>query len=313
MGVLVTPFFLAMKPTERLALTETAAAISLWALSFVWIKIALRDMSPVTLIVLRYVLGSAILLMAAFWRGELRQMQRSDLKAMLLLGLVGIVLQQFLQVSGQVTADASVAAFLASTAPAFMVILAAGWLREPVNRWQIFGVFLATLGAGEVAVGGDWASLAHGQLSNPGNLLVLLSAVVWAVYTILTRMLVIDRPPTLIAGGMLFFGWLFSLPLWIFRRGWLEIPLIGRDSWIALLCVGVFSTAVTYLLYSHALKIAPASRLSAIQNIEPLVATLAAVWILDEPVTNSLILGGMAIFAGVYLAERRAQTAQTAT
>ena len=114
--MLVTPFFLEMKPTERLALTETAAAISLWALSFVWIKIALRDMSPVTLIVLRYVLGSAILLMAAFWRGELRQMQRNDLKAMLLLGLVGIVLQQFLQVSGQVTADASVAAFLAQEA-----------------------------------------------------------------------------------------------------------------------------------------------------------------------------------------------------
>ena len=301
-----------MKSFEKLALIETAAAISLWALSFVWIKIALQDMSPVTLILLRYVVGSVILLSAAAWRGELRQLRRSDLRSMVLLGLVGIVLQQFLQVSGQVTADASVAAFLASTAPAFMVILAAVWLREPVRGWQIFGVFLATLGAGVVAVGGDWASLARGQLGNPGNLLVLLSAVVWAVYTILTRKLVVGRPPTLIAGGMLFFGWLFSAPVWIVQRGWLEIPLIGRDSWIALLCVGVFSTALTYLLYSHALKLAPASRLSAIQNIEPLVATLAAVWILDEPITNSLLLGGIAILMGVYLAERRAQAAQNA-
>jgi drug/metabolite transporter (DMT)-like permease len=49
----------------------------------------------------------------------------------------------------------------------------------------------------------------------------------------------------------------------------------------------------------------PASRLSAIQNIEPLIATLAAVLILDEAISNSLLIGGVAIFAGVYLAEKR--------
>jgi drug/metabolite transporter (DMT)-like permease len=186
-----------------------------------------------------------------------------------------------------------------------MVILAVVWLREPVSGWQIFGVLLATGGAAVVAVGGDWAALMQGQVSTPGNLLVLLSAVVWAVYTILTRKLVLKRPPTLIAGGMLFFGWLLSLPVWLYQRGWQEIPRIGESAWGALICVGVFSTAVTYLLYSHALKLAPASRLSAIQNIEPLIATLAAVLILGEAVTNSLLIGGVAIFVGVYLAERK--------
>ena len=294
-----------MKRTETLALFETALAISLWALSFVWIKIALRDMSPVNLIVLRYALGFMILLGIAFVRGEFRKIQLSDVRAMIILGLVGIVLQQFLQVSGQVTADASVAAFLAATAPAFMVILAAVWLREKVTGWQIGGVMLATLGACVVAVGGNWAALMQGQLVNLGNLLVLLSAIVWAVYTILTRLLVINRPPILIVGGMLFFGWFFSMPVWIIQQGWLEIPQIKTEAWGALLCVGIFSTAITYLLYSHALKLAPASRLSAIQNIEPLVATLAAVLILGEPITRSLLTGGFAIIAGVYLAEKR--------
>ncbi|HBY08440.1 MAG TPA: hypothetical protein DEH22_11870 [Chloroflexi bacterium] len=305
-----TPFFVAMqKHSETLALIETAAAISLWALSFVWIKIALQDMSPVTLIVLRYALGFVILWVAALWRGELRQMNRGDLKGMVILGMVGIVLQQFLQVNGQVTADASVAAFLASTAPAFMVVLAAVWLREPVGGWQISGVLLATLGAGWVAIGGDWAALAHGHLANPGNFLVLLSAIVWAVYTILTRILVQNRPPILMAGGMLFFGWLFSLPVWIFKQGWHELPQIRSEAWGALLLVGIFSTAVTYLLYSHALKLAPASRLSAIQNIEPLIASLAAFWILGEAITSALIVGGLAILVGVYLAEKRSPKA----
>ncbi len=295
-----------MKRTETLALIETAAAILLWAFSFVWIKIALQDMSPLTLIVLRYALGFMILLGAALWRRELRKIQRGDIKGMMILGLVGIVLQQFLQVSGQVSAEASAAAFLASTAPAFMVLLAAFGLREAVRGWQIIGVMLATLGACIVAVGGNWEAVAQGQLGNPGNLLVLLSAIVWAVYTILTRLVVIDRPPILIAGGMLFFGWAFSMPVWVFQQGWLEITSISLRAWGALLCVGIFSTAAAYLLYSHALKLAPAARISAIQNIEPLIATLAAVWILDEPITLSLFVGGSAIIAGVYLAEKRA-------
>jgi drug/metabolite transporter (DMT)-like permease len=295
-----------MKHTETQAIIETAVAISLWALSFVWIKIALADMSPVTLIIMRYSMGTVILLGAALWRGEISQMKRGDLKRMVILGLVGIVLQQYLQVTGQVTADANVAAFLASAAPAFTVILAAFWLRESVGGWQIFGVLLATLGAGIVAIDGDWRTLFQGELVNWGNILVLLSAVIWAVYTVLTRKLVVDRPPILIAGGMLFFGWLFSMPVWIFQEGWLEIPQFSPDAWIALLCVGIFSTAVTYLLYSHALKLAPASRLSAIQNIEPLIATLAALLILDEPITIALLVGGLAILIGVFLAEKRA-------
>jgi len=301
-----------IKRTETIAIIETAAAISLWALSFVWIKIALQDMSPVTLIVFRYALGFVILLCIAFKRGEIKLLRQDDLKGMVVLGFVGIVLQQFLQVSGQVTADASVAAFLASTAPAFMIILAAVWLRESVNGWQVLGVFLATLGACIVTVGGNWTSFIQGQLINSGNILVLLSAVVWAIYTILTRLLIIDRPATLIAGGMLFFGWLFSMPVWIIKQGWLDLPLIGSKAWIALLCVGIFSTAISYVLYSHALKLAPASRLSAIQNIEPLVATLAAVWILGESITNTLVLGGLAILLGVYLAEKRAAVEKSA-
>jgi len=295
-----------MKHTETQAIIETAVAISLWALSFIWIKIALTDMSPVTLIVLRYAMGFLILLGAAFWRGEFSQMKRGDLKSMVILGLVGIVLQQYLQVTGQVTADANVAAFLASAAPAFTVVLAAVWLRETVGGWQIIGVLLATLGAGIVAIGGDLHMLFQSELVNWGNILVLLSSVVWAIYTVLTRKLVVDRPPILIAGGMLFFGWLFSMPAWIFREGWLEIAQINPDAWIALVCVGIFSTAVTYLLYSHALKLAPASRLLAIQNIEPLIATIAAFVILDEPVTITLLVGGLAILFGVFLAEKRA-------
>jgi drug/metabolite transporter (DMT)-like permease len=287
-------------------LIETALAITLWALSFIFIKIALQEVTPFTVITVRFAMGALVVGAAAGLRGDFARMRRSDLLRMAMLGTVGISLQQLLQVSGQVTADAGVAAFLASTAPAFMVVLAAVFLRERIHRWQAVGVLVATAGAGMVSTGGDLAGLLQGRFGAPGNLLVLASAVMWAVFTILTRWLVQGRPPTLITSGMLAFGWVFMLPLF-YRQGGLG-QLIGLSSttWWALIFTGVLSTAGAYLLYSHALKQAEASRLAAIQNIEPVIALVAAALILQEVVTVALLVGGAAIISGVYLAERNA-------
>jgi drug/metabolite transporter (DMT)-like permease len=294
------------KKQYTLAMIETVGAISLWAFSFIFVKIALEEISPVTLIILRYGMGFVILGVAAWFRGDLADLKRSDLRGMALLGLVGVATQQLLQVNGQVTADASVAAFLASMAPAFLVILAAVWLRESIRGWQVFGVLLATLGAGWVATGDDLGSLVQGQLGTPGNWLVLASSVIWAIYTIMTRQLVEDRPPVLITSGMFLSGWIIVLPLFVAQQGWHEIPNLTPKGWMAVFIVGVLSTALAYLLYTHALKLVPATRLAAIQNIEPLIATIAALLILNERVTKALGFGGIAILVGVFLAERNA-------
>ena len=126
----------------------------------------------------------------------------------------------------------------------------------------------------------------------------------WAVFTILNRRLAQGRPPALIACGMLLFGFFFMLPIFLFQGGWREFDGLSYDTWFALLFVGVLSTAAAYLLYTHALTKAEASRLAAIQNIEPVIAVGAAAIILREAITGTLLIGGAAILVGVYLAER---------
>ncbi|MBE0408515.1 MAG: DMT family transporter [Anaerolineales bacterium] len=289
---------------HRLALLETALAISLWALSFIFIKIALFEVSVISLITLRFGIGAIILSLVLFRRDEHRGINLDLLLRMAVLGIIGITFQQLLQVSGQVTADASVAAFLASTAPAFLVILAAVFLRESLNIWQVLGVLLATLGATVIAVGGGWQEVAKGRIDNPGNLLVLASAVMWAVFSILNRKLAKGYPPVIISTGMLFFGFFVMLPIFLLNRGWQEFYALSSETWFALLFLGGFCTAGAFLLYTHALKLEEASRLAAIQNIEPVIAVTAAVIILNETISDVLIFGGAAIIIGVYLAER---------
>ncbi len=304
-----------MKHRETIALIEAFLAIVLWGISFIYVKIALREISAITLIVLRYAAGTLLVGLVAWQRGDLARLSCSDLPGLALAGAIGITLQQLLQVSGQVTADAGVAAFLAATAPAFTVLLAAACLRERLHWWQLIGVVLASLGGMAVAIGGDLNALdgEQGWHTLPGNILILLSAVVWAVFIILSKGLVRHRPTTLVTTGMFLFGTLFTLPLFWFEEGWLELAHLTTDGWWAMFYVAVLSTAMAYLLNSHALKIISASRVAVIQNLEPLIAVVAATLILDESMSWVMVGGGAAILAGVFLAERPAPMAVRVT
>lgn len=299
---------------ETVALLEALAAIALWGISFISIKLALAEVSPVTLIVVRFALGALVLGGVAWRRGELARLRswpqlKRDLPALAGVGLVGITLQQLLQVSGQATADASVAAFLAATAPAFTVALAALFLRETLRPWQIAGVLVATAGAALVATNGDWAGLLLGRFGAPGNLLVLASSVVWALLTILSRKVVQGRPPTFVTAGMFFFGGLFAAPLFVAQQGWRELAGISAGGWGAILFTSLVCTAGAYLLNTRALQHLSASRVALIQNVEPAVAVTAAALVLGEAVTLAMLAGGAAILGGVYFAERSAPVA----
>jgi drug/metabolite transporter (DMT)-like permease len=295
-----------MSRTEAIAVGEEVLAIVIWGVSFVFIKIALREISAVTLIVLRFAMGSLVVGLFAWQRGDFGRLTPADVPRLALIGIMAITLQQLLQVNGQVTADASVAAFLASTAPAFTVLLAAAWLREHLSSCQIIGVALASLGGINVATGGDFTALTTGRTLRTltGNVLVLLSSMVWAVFIILSKRMLRNRPAGLVTSGVFFFGMLFTLPFFLVERGWSDIPRLSIEGWGAMLYVGILGTALAYLLNSHALKHISASRVAVIQNIEPLSAMAAAVLILDESITWAMVLGGAAILCGVYLAER---------
>jgi len=289
---------------HKLALIETALAIGLWAVSFVFIKIALREVSPVTLITLRFGMAALLLGVVSAASGEMQHIYRLGLLRAALVGAVGMTIQQLLQVKGQVTASAGAAAFLTNTAPAFIVLLAAIFLHERLRAWKVVGVVLATLGAGIITTGGDLSLLKQGRVAAPGSLWVLASAVLWAVYTILNRFVVQHQPPAMATSAMMLVGMVFMLPLFIANQGWQELGRLSQPGWAAIAYVGVFGTAGAFWMYTRALKRSPASSLAAIQNIEPLVAVVAAALIISEPVTPALFLGGAAILCGVYLAER---------
>jgi drug/metabolite transporter (DMT)-like permease len=104
--------------------------------------------------------------------------------------------------------------------------------------------------------------------------------------------------------GALLFGWLMLLPLFVVRAGWREYAGLSLAGWGAVLFLGIACSGLGYLFWYGALEKVPASAVSALLYLEPLVTLAAGVALLGEAVHLTTVGGGLMVLAGVFLVER---------
>jgi len=176
-------------PTGKTALPllQGLFAVTVWGASFIATKIALQDLSPMTIVVLRFFFGILVVAGAVVATGQFRRVPGNDVGYLALLGFIGISFHQWLQSTGLQTAQASTTAWLVSTTPVFMAILAYFMLKEKISILQAGGIFVAFAGVLLVVTNGDLGALTAGTQGGWGDLLVLVSAPNWALFSILSR------------------------------------------------------------------------------------------------------------------------------
>ena len=120
-------------------------AVLFWGASFAWVKVGLREFEPISLLTIRFAIGTVVVWLLALWtaRGRLG-IRPADLAPLVGLGLIGVTLQQVLQTAGILRGSASAAAWLSSLAPAFIVLLAWPLLGEALGAGGLAGVGLVT-------------------------------------------------------------------------------------------------------------------------------------------------------------------------
>ncbi len=283
---------------------EALFAVIVWGGSFVATKVALREVSPVTVVWLRFAMGVVILGAAAIARKQISFPARKELGYFVLLGFLGITFHQWLQSTGLVTSQASTTAWIVATTPVFMALL--GWmmLGEKLVWLQIAGIFLAALGVLLVVTRGDLSQLAQGRIGTFGDLLILLSAPNWAVFSTLSRR-GLQRYP---AAQMMFYvmasGWLLTSVLFFLGSGPGEIHNLTWEGWLGIAFLGIFCSGLAYIFWYDALKALPVAQTGAFINLEPLVTVIVAALLLGEPVILASVLGGAIILLGVWLVNR---------
>ncbi len=280
------------------------AAIAVWGGSFIATKIAVGEVSPVVVVWSRFLIGFLILGWFAWRQGELSIPTWKDGLEFAFLGFMGITLHQWLQSSGLVTSEAATTAWIVSTSPVFMAVLGWLFLKEHLGVIGTLGIVLATLGVSLVISKGSFAGMFGGSFGRPGDILILISALNWAVFSVMARPSLQRHSAVKVTFYMLLFGWLFTMPQFLIGRHWHEFSQLTATGWMSILFLGVLCSALSYIFYNDGLQTLPASQVGAFLYLEPLVATLIAALVLSEQIVPATLAGGALILLGVWQVSR---------
>ncbi|MCE9646889.1 MAG: DMT family transporter [Chloroflexi bacterium] len=293
-----------MHKTKFLPYLEALFAVIVWGASFIATKIAVGEISPIAVVWLRFAMGIPILLVAVVVRKQFAFPKGGEWLYFALLGFLGISFHQWLQSNGLKTAQATTTAWIVSTSPAFIAIL--GWLvlKEKLSLLQSLGIVLAMVGVLAVVSKGDLSNLAIGRFGSYGDFLILISAVNWAVFSILSRRGLQHHPSTRMTFWVMTIGWLITSAAFLTGRNYTEIHLLDTRGWVAMIFLGIFTTGLAYIAWFDALGQLPAAQTGAFLFVEPLTSMVVAAIILNEQVTLVSILGGAVILLGIWLVNR---------
>ena len=283
---------------------EALFAVIVWGASFIATKIALKEISPLTIVWLRFLMGVVILGLAVVLRRQFTLPDKKEWAYLALLGFLGITFHQGLQSNGLRTSEAGTTAWIVSTTPIFMALL--GWLilKEGLGWAKTFGILIAFIGVLIVISKGNIGSVSIGRFGAPGDILILISAVNWAVFSALSRRGLKSYPASLMMFYVMSFGWLFTSLLFIPTTGFAEVGDLTFNGWMAVAFLGIFCSGLAYIAWYDALKALTTAQTGVFLYLEPLVTVVVAFFVLGEAITPALLVGGAVILFGVWLVNR---------
>lgn len=283
---------------------EAVFAVFAWGASFIATKVALKDVSPITVVWLRFTIG--LLIIGIVFMLDRRKFLPSwkILAYFAFLGFLGITFHQWLQSNGLVTAQASTTAWIVATIPIFMALLGWLFLQEKLDWLQSLGIILATIGVILVVTKGDLISLSLGRFGAPGDILILISALNWAAFSVLSRRGLLKYPPLQMMFYVMLFGWIFISMMFFNGPGLKEISQLSMIGWSSVGFLGVACSGLAYIFWYDALYKLPSSQVGAYLYLEPLIASIVAYIVLNERLVWASLLGGIIILIGVWLVNR---------
>jgi drug/metabolite transporter (DMT)-like permease len=293
-----------MSNSKLLPHAEALFAVIVWGASFIATKVALEEISPITIVWLRFLMGVVILGLVVLLRRQLTLPDRKEWGYFALLGFLGITFHQWLQSNALQTSEAGTTAWIVSTTPIFMAVL--GWflLKERLGWTKNTGILLAFLGVLVVVSRGNLGSISIGKFGAPGDVLVLISAVNWSVFSALSRRGLKTYAASLMMFYIMLLGWLFTTLLFFTTSGIGEIPSMTFRGWLAVGFLGIFCSGLAYIAWYDALQALSTAQTGVFLYIEPLIAVVVAFFILGEAITPASLVGGAVILFGVWLVNR---------
>jgi drug/metabolite transporter (DMT)-like permease len=274
-------------------------AVLLWGLVPVAMRFLVSDLSPETVLFLR-LLPTGLLAGAALLIVGMKPLRREDWTRLLVAALIGNCGYQILAHIGIKTVPASWTGMIFGLEPIFIALLAVLVAGERLSAQLITGMAVAFAGVGILTLGG--AASAGRQVGLFGLLLVTLSTVGWAIYTVMIRPLAQRYGSFEMSCLTLLIS---ALPMALFARPGLdaEVHSMGPSQWAVLAFLILFGTFLAIVCWNYGVSKIESSVAGMALYIQPLIAALGGILLLGEGLSWPLAVGGLIIITGVAVSQ----------
>lgn len=271
-----------------------------WAINFPFIKIALREFTPLGFNGIRLFFASLMLVFILLITREGLSLARSDFWKIFVLSIIGNTVFQMLFIHGLNWTTASNTGIVMAMTPVFIALLSSLLKQEKIHWAAWVGIMIAFLGFYFVIV--KQAGILHFSWYRlRGDLMIFAGNLCWAIYTVFSRPLLKRMSPLKLTATTMSIGTVFYLPFCtrdIFR---LRLGEVSFHAWGVLLYSCLFALVISYVIWYASIKRVGNSKTAIYGNFTPIFTVLFAYIFLSETITLLQAAGALIIFAGVYL------------
>ncbi len=273
--------------------------ITVWGTTFVATKRLLDDYDALQIMLMRFFIAWVVLLLVT--RKIEKPRSFLDELGIFALSLSGITLYYYFENTALTYTLAANVSIILAAAPVFTAILAHVFTRdEKLSPRTWAGFFIAITGVVLVVFNGTFVL----KLNPAGDVLSLLAALSWAVYSVLLKRYVEHYDNGILTRKMLFYASILTLPAVLAGNGLPSPePLAKGEVVFCLLFLGVLGSAYCYITWNKAIERIGVVNTNNYIYLNPFVTMVCAAIVLKEPVTAAGMAGAVLIVGGILVSE----------
>jgi drug/metabolite transporter (DMT)-like permease len=274
----------------------------LWGASFFFGGVALRELPPTTVVLVRVALAAALLFPLFKIRGGTLPTSLAGWMPFFVMGLLNNIIPFSLTLVGQLRISSGLASVLNATTPLFTVLVMASFGDERLIARRIVGVIIGLVGV--IVLRGP--GIVQSESKTIGMLLCLGAALSYGFSGLWGRRKFNGVAPLTSATCQLITS---SVAMAIIATAvdqpW-QLPMPGATTWAALIGLAALSTSLAYVVFFHILARSGATNVMLVTLLIPVTAILLGVLVLGEPLTAREIVGALVIASALLVIDGRA-------
>lgn len=266
-----------------------------------------KDVMPIYIepsgFILLRVIGALSLFAIAYFIFVNEKVEQKDLFRLAICGVFGIAINQLLFFEGLNLTTPINAAIIMTSNPILVMIMSFLIIKEKITFRKGLGILLGIIGASALILnGGDISLDTNLQL---GNLFVLINATSYGLYLVIVKPMMVKYHPITVMFYVFSFGLLYVIPFCFPNLAAVNWSIIPTTIYWKIAFVVICTTFIAYLFNSSALKQLNPSTVSIYIYLQPILATLFAIFRESDTLDETKIIASIIIFTGVYLVSVR--------